>query len=155
MGRAVSRLAVVQSGLEREELCGTGADSRNAAYEYQPANAIRHAVFLHVGSNLDFGIMPGSPNLGGFSIDPVSVAVTRTRSVSLRLPTAPTEFDLGRDRYESEVLGPEDVALCESGQRGIASRGYGRGQFMVGDMDDGESEIATHFFQRKIFEALQ
>jgi hypothetical protein len=62
--------------------------------------------------------------LGVFSIDPVSVAVTRTRSVSLRLPTAPTEFDLGRDCYESEVLGPEDVALCESVQRGIASRGY-------------------------------
>lgn len=94
--------------------------------------------------------MRGSPNLRVFSIDPVNVGVTRTRSVSWRLPTALTEFDLGRDRYESEVLGPEDVALC-----GIASRGYGRGQFMVGDTDDGESEIATHFFQRKIFEALQ
>lgn len=99
--------------------------------------------------------MRGSPNLRVFSIDLFNVGVTRTRSVSSRLPTALTEFDLGRDRYESEVLGPEDVALCESVQRGIASRGYGRGQFMVGDTDDGESEIATHFFQRKIFEALQ
>ena len=53
------------------------------------------------------------------------------------------------------MLSPEDLGLCESVQRGIASRGYTRGRFMVGDMGDGESEIATHFFQRRIFQALE
>ena len=130
----------------------TNAD--NAAYAYDPLDAVRHAVFLHVWPNLDFGVMPGSPNFGVFSIDPVSVNVTRTRQVSLRLPTPPTEHDRARDRYEAEVLGPEDVGLCEAVQRGIASRGYTRAQFMVGDMGDGESEIATHFFQRRIYQAL-
>ena len=99
--------------------------------------------------------MPGSPNFGVFCIDPISLDVTRTRAVSLRLPTPPTALDRERDRYDGEVLSREDRELCESVQRGIASRGYTRGRFMVGDMGDGESEVATHFFQRRIFQALE
>ena len=128
--------------------------SRNFAYDYDPVDAVRHAVFWHVWPNLDFGVMPGSPNFGVFSIDPVSVDRTRTRAVSLRLPTPLSEFDRARVRYETQVLGPEDVGLCESVQRGIASRGFTRGHFMVGEMGDGESEIATHFFQQRIAQAL-
>ena len=45
----------------------------NAAYQYEPLNAGRYAVFWHVWPNLDFGVMPGSPNLGIFAIDPVSL----------------------------------------------------------------------------------
>ena len=130
-------------------------NTHNTAYEYESVGAVRQAVFWHVWPNLDFGMIPGSPNFGVFSIDPVRVDLTRTRGVSLRLPTAPTELDRARDRYEAEVLLPEDIGLCESVQRGIASRGYTRGRFMVGDIGDGESEIATHFFQRRISQALE
>ena len=130
-------------------------NTHNTAYEYESVGAVRQAVFWHVWPNLDFGMIPGSPNFGVFSIDPVRVDLTRTRGVSLRIPTAPTELDRARDRYEAEVLLPEDIGLCESVQRGIASRGYTRGRFMVGDIGDGESEIATHFFQRRISQALE
>lgn len=128
--------------------------SDNAAYGYDPRNAVRHAVFWHVWPNITLGVLPGSPNFGAFCIDPVSIDVTQPRSYSLREPEAPSEYDRAREEYGSNVLWPEDLGLCESVQRGMASRGYIRGRFMVGEIDDGESEIATYFFQRKICEAL-
>ena len=53
---------------------------RNAAYNYDPDNAVRHAVFWHLWPNVTLGVLPGSPNFGAFSIDPVSLDVTRPRS---------------------------------------------------------------------------
>ena len=126
----------------------------NTAYDYAPGNAVRHAVFWHLWPNITFGVLPGSPNFGAFCFDPLSVDVTQPRSYSLRLAGAPTEYDRAREEYGTNVLWPEDLGLCESVQRGMASRGYRRGRFMVGEIDDGESEIATYFFQRKICEAL-
>ena len=128
--------------------------SNNAAYDYEPSNAVRHAVFWHLWPNITLGVLPGSPNFGAFCIDPVNIDVTQPRSYSLRRPEAPSKYDRAREEYGSNVLWPEDLGLCESVQRGMASRGYVRGRFMVGEIDDGESEIATYFFQRKICEAL-
>jgi phenylpropionate dioxygenase-like ring-hydroxylating dioxygenase large terminal subunit len=129
-------------------------NAQSAAYRYEPNDPVRHAVFWHLWPNMTLGVVPGSPNFGMFSIDPVSVGQTRTRGISLRLPTPPTELDLERDEYSARVLWPEDLGLCESVQRGLASRGYVRGGFMVGDIADGESEIATHFFQHRVSMAL-
>lgn len=128
--------------------------THNTAYDYDRAPAVRHAAFWHLWPNITLGVMPGSPNFGAYSIDPVALDVTRPRSYSLRLPGAPTEQDRARDEYSANVLWPEDLGLCESVQRGIASRAYTRGPFMVGDMGDRDSEIAIHFFQRRICEAL-
>ena len=128
--------------------------SQNAAYTYDPNDAVRHAVFWHLWPNITLGVMPGSANFGAFSIDPVSLDITRPRSYSLRLPDGPTALDRARDEYGANVLWPEDRDLCESVQKGIKSRAYMPGPFMVGAFGDGESEIATHFFQRKICEAL-
>ena len=129
-------------------------NTENAAYAYDPNDAVRHAVFWHLWPNLTLGVMPGSPNFGAFAFDPIAPTRTRTRGFSLRVPGPKSASELARDRYSAEVLWPEDLSLCESVQRGIASSAFSPGQFLVGDIPDGESEIGSHFFQHRIAVAL-
>ncbi|MCY4107871.1 MAG: aromatic ring-hydroxylating dioxygenase subunit alpha, partial [Chloroflexi bacterium] len=64
------------------------------------------------------------------------------------------EQDLARIDYSDNVLAPEDFALCESVQRGLRSRGYTQGRFIV-DRDRTEiSEHAVHHFHRLVQTAL-
>ena len=128
--------------------------TQNAAYNYDAADGVDHAVFWHLWPNLTLGLMPGAPNFGAFAFDPITPTRTRTHGFSLRAPGPKSESELARERYAAEVLWPEDVSLCESVQRGMATSGFDPGQFLVGDIPDGESEIATHFFQHRIAVAL-
>ena len=126
----------------------------NAAYPYDANDEVRHAVFWHLWPNWTLGVFPGSPNFGAFAFDPITPTRTRTQGISMRIPGPKSESDLARARYSSEVLWPEDLSLCEAVQRGIATSAFEPGQFLVGDIADGESEIATHFFQHRIAVAL-
>ena len=58
--------------------------TRNTAYDYDPVDAVRHAVFWHLWPNITLGVLPGSPNFGAFCIDPVSLAVRQMSSDVLR-----------------------------------------------------------------------
>lgn len=48
----------------------------------------------------------------------------------------------------------EDYAICESVQRGLASRGYGRGRFIVDPERSHISEHSVHHFQLLLADAL-
>ena len=64
------------------------------------------------------------------------------------------EVEAATMRYFNDVLGPEDVQLVESVQRGLHSRGYHQGRFMI-DPDRGPlSEHAVHHFQLLVHNAL-
>ena len=56
--------------------------------------------------------------------------------------------------YMDEVLQPEDIALCESVQRGLKSRGYNQGRFVIDDGLTELSEHAVHHFQKLVVDAL-
>jgi hypothetical protein len=56
--------------------------------------------------------------------------------------------------YQKDVLQPEDIGLCESVQRGLASRGYNQGRFIVDEGKTELSEHAVHHFQSMVAEAL-
>jgi len=56
--------------------------------------------------------------------------------------------------YQKDVLQPEDIGLCESVQRGLQSKGYNQGRFIV-DTDRTElSEHTVHHFQQMVVSAL-
>ena len=57
--------------------------------------------------------------------------------------------------YQIDVLQPEDISLCESVQRGLQSKGYNQGRFIVDDGRTELSEHAVHHFQSMVAEALQ
>jgi len=126
----------------------------NAAYAYPADSAVRHVVFWHIWPNMTFGFMPGSHNFGAFCFEPVTATTTRARGDRLELPGTPTASDVARNRYGAEVLWIEDKGICESVQRGLASRGYDRGRIMVNDERHGASEHVVGFFQQKIREAI-
>ncbi|MYD75373.1 MAG: hypothetical protein F4244_01885 [Gammaproteobacteria bacterium] len=57
-------------------------------------------------------------------------------------------------KYQKDVLQPEDIALCESVQRGLRSKGYNQGRFII-DRDLTElSEHAVHHFQTLVMRAV-
>lgn len=54
--------------------------------------------------------------------------------------------------YQKDVLQPEDVGPCESVQRGLKSKGYNQGRFVV---DRERSELSEHHFQQMVVDALE
>ena len=56
--------------------------------------------------------------------------------------------------YQKDVLQPEDIGLCESVQRGLQSRGYNQGRFIVDEDLTELSEHAVHHFQTMVMDAL-
>ena len=57
-------------------------------------------------------------------------------------------------KYQIEVLQPEDISLCESVQKGLHSRGYNQGRFIVDEGLTELSEHAVHHFQSMVANAL-
>ncbi|MBX2836899.1 MAG: aromatic ring-hydroxylating dioxygenase subunit alpha, partial [Gammaproteobacteria bacterium] len=52
------------------------------------------------------------------------------------------------------VLQPEDISLCESVQRGLKSKGYNQGRFVIDSEKSELSEHAVHHFQEMVVDAL-
>jgi choline monooxygenase len=57
-------------------------------------------------------------------------------------------------RYIDQVLQAEDIALVESVQRGLNSRGYDQGRFIVDADRTDMSEHAVHHFHALVVEAM-
>ena len=67
----------------------------------------------------------------------------------------PNAAERGEMEYVENVLRPEDQAVVESVQRGLRSRGYQQGRFMVDPArESGWSEHAVHHFQALVKAAL-
>ena len=60
-----------------------------------------------------------------------------------------------RMKYTADILSPEDIALCESVQRGLGSRSYDQGPIMVDKALSGRGEQGLHHFHRLVHEALR
>ncbi len=56
--------------------------------------------------------------------------------------------------YVNDVLTPEDIAIVESVQHGLHSRGYNQGRFMVDEERSGLSEHGVHYFHSLVLNAL-
>ena len=57
--------------------------------------------------------------------------------------------------YMDEVLQPEDIGLCESVQKGLRSKGYNQGRFVVDETESELSEHAVHNVQDLLLDALE
>ncbi len=135
---------------------GQLARDDNTAYPIS-ADANHNAAFWFLWPTTTFGFLPGTPSLSIASTLPMG-AGPQGAGASIRsfhnfaLPGAARDED--RIAYSQNVLGPEDVAICESVQRGLASRGYTAGRF-VHDPDGGQTtEVAVHHFHRLYAEAM-
>ena len=130
-----------------------GAQTRpaNTAYDFDPGDGYPGSMFWYLWPNTTFNILPGSNELGVYAIRPID---HEWSSFEGDLLTADGRTNDARTAYTADVLAPEDVALCESVQRGLKSKGYDQGPIMAGDVPTGESEFAIHHFHKLVHDAL-
>ena len=104
--------------------------------------------------NLTIWAYPGEPNLSILQMIPDGTGNT----IEYQDWFLPTEIPSPQLKeamdYQKDVLQPEDVSLCVSVQRGLKSKGYNQGRFMVDAERTELSEHAVHHFQELVVNAL-
>ena len=131
-----------------------GPDTRpdNTAYPFDSDAPVQSAAFWYLWPTTSIGMFPGSPNLIVLSILPLGHRKTSFSGYQYALDI--DQDDDMRQQYQVDVLSPPDVALCESVQRGLKSRSYDQGRFMVDSDTSGIAEHAVHQFHRLVLSAL-
>ncbi len=130
-----------------------GGDIRkdNTAYKVDDKAPVMNSVFWYLWPNTTFNVLPGTEELNISVIRPLSLTQTDFTGPSLSVSG---EFDQNRADYTAGVLVPEDIALCESVQRGLGSKGYSQGPLIVDDDRSGRGEHALHHFHRLVQKAI-
>ncbi len=131
-----------------------GTRPENSAFDYDPQSSDKTFATLYLWPMLAFAKFPGTSGIATFSFLPTAPEVTH-QVFAYHVPgNALTETEDKALTYFREVLGPEDVDLVEDVQRGLHSRGYHQGRFMVDEARSEISEHAAHHFQNLVARAL-
>ena len=123
----------------------------NSAYPVSKDDTMQQAVFWYLWPNTTFNVMPGSLEMAVYAVRPVSHTSSRFEGEVL-VGSEPSNSQ--RVNYTADILSPEDIALCESVQRGLGSRSYDQGPIMVDKALSGRGEQGLHHFHRLVHEAL-
>lgn len=136
--------------------CAAAPRTTNSkAYSFETGDVDFGYAGFFVWPNFTIWIYPGEANLSVLQMNPSTPErtiefqdwFTPKGSVSKQLKEA---ID-----YQKDVLQPEDISLCESVQRGLYSRGYNQGRFIVDEGKTELSEHAVHHFQTMVADALE
>jgi phenylpropionate dioxygenase-like ring-hydroxylating dioxygenase large terminal subunit len=124
----------------------------NGAYQFAADAPVQTAVFWYLWPTTTFGVLPGQQHFFVSSIRPLSIDTTYRYGHFYTLANAamPEHYN----SYVNNVIVPEDIALCESVQRGLKSRSYQHGRFVVDNARSGISEHGVHQFHRLVLAAL-
>jgi choline monooxygenase len=128
--------------------------TKSKAYSFEPGEVDFGYAGFFVWPNFTIWIYPGEPNLSVLQMNPA--APDRTIEYQdwftpggVLTPQLKEAAD-----YQRTVLQPEDIGLCESVQRGLNSRAYNQGRFIVDHGKTELSEHAVHHFQTMVLDAL-
>jgi len=121
--------------------------STNSAYPLDGENGFQQSLFWFLWPNTTFNVLPGPASLGVFSVRPRDIGSCDFDGHSFSVDG---EVYQPRADYVNERLAPEDVDICESVQRGLKSRSYDQGTYMLDPGNSGESEHALHHFHRLV-----
>ncbi len=126
----------------------------NPAYALDGWRLEQEALFGFIWPTLIPLLFPGSTSAVLFQVIPNGPESSIARHDFYFAGDEPTTQELRLIDYIANELVPEDVALCESVQRGLHSRGYRQGKLIV-DRDHPEySEHHLHWFQQMVHQAL-
>lgn len=126
--------------------------ARNKAYDVPSSAPSQGGVFWHLWPNVEISVFPGEAALDAFRFDPAGPERTRLTSLALMRPGETVGPE--RNAYRWNVLWPEDEAICESVHRGLKSRGYRQGRFVIDPRRPDVSENGVHAFQRRYAEVM-
>ncbi|MFT5399242.1 MAG: phenylpropionate dioxygenase-like ring-hydroxylating dioxygenase large terminal subunit [Gammaproteobacteria bacterium] len=143
------------NGIYSSQISDAVAATDNSAFQFEKGEVDFGYAGWFLWPNLTIWVYPGEPNISVLQIIPDGVG----HSIEYQdwfLPDAkPSRQQRDAMVYQKEVLQPEDVRLCESVQRGLQSRGYNQGRFVVDQKRSELSEHAVHHFQKMVVDALQ
>lgn len=130
---------------------GPAIRNDNSAYPFDPENGFQQSVFWFLWPNTTFNVMPGPNAMGIFAVRPIDSESCTFDGHSL---TTDGQVYQPRSDYFNQTLAPEDIGICESVQRGLKSKSYDQGAYMVDPNHSGESEYALHHFHRLVQSSL-
>ena len=124
----------------------------NSAYEVSTDAVMPHSIFWYLWPTTTINVLPGDGDLLIVEVKPISHL--RTRFAVSRFGRNATPDDPVRRNYVENILGLEDLKLCESAQRGLLSKGYDQGRIVTVPEHSGISEHVVHWFHRMVRDAL-
>ncbi|MEZ5926427.1 MAG: ring-hydroxylating oxygenase subunit alpha [Hyphomicrobiaceae bacterium] len=125
----------------------------NSAICFTPGQEGNFAGFW-VWPNMTFNTFPGCANTGILHIMPTGPETTLEHFDFFFAEDVPEATINEAIEYLDKVLNPEDIALVESVQRGLHSRGYSQGRFIVDKDRTFISEHGLHHFHSLVLDAL-
>ena len=128
---------------------------KHAAYMLGAADSGQQSLFGYVWPNTIPLFFPGPTSLVLFQIIPLEPELTMVRHDFYFKQSQPNAQEQALIDWIDTVLIPEDMVLCENVQRGLHSKGYTQGKFMVNHNDCSYSEHHVHFFQRLVHSAVK
>lgn len=130
---------------------GAQVRTKNDAYPVDPGIGNQFATAWFLWPNTTFNILPGSYEFSVYVIRPLGLDLCRFGGHSM---SPDGKLHEERAKYSAEVLTVEDIALCESVQRGLKSRSYDQGPFIYAQERSGISEHGVHHFHRLLHQTL-
>ena len=126
----------------------------NSAYKFERGKVDFGYAGWFLWPNLTIWVYPGEPNISVLQMIPNGPeGCIEYQDWFLPSPT-PSKQVKEAMVYQKDTLQPEDISLCESVQRGLKSRGYNQGRFIVDAEMSELSEHAVHHFQSLVADAL-
>lgn len=141
-------------GIYSSHISNAARSTSNKAYEFEVGDVDFGYAGWFLWPNLTIWAYPGEANLSVLQMNPDG----SNRTIEFQdwfVPDGKITDQLRQTiDYQKDVLQPEDIGLCESVQRGLKSRGYNQGRFIVDKEQTELSEHAVHHFQSMIVDAL-
>jgi choline monooxygenase len=119
------------------------------------SSLVEQFMYWYIWPSTEIDATPGErPQLSVYTRKALAPDRHRLIARYYRLPCdAPSSSDI-RSLAEDATL-MEDIAICEAVQRGLASRGYSQGRFIVDTERSHISEHSVHHFQCMVSDALE
>ena len=127
--------------------------TENTAYPFDSEALVQSGANWYLWPTSTIGFFPGSPNL--LVVSNLPLGSEKTSFTGHQYALEIDQIYESRQQYFTNILGPEDVALCESVQRGLKSRSYDQGRFIVDSDLSGITEHLVHHFHRLVLNALE
>ena len=122
--------------------------AQNSAYPIDLDRDFVDGNFWLLYPNTTFGYLPGTPNLSVSRIESLAPARTRRWRHVYGRPGVWTSNDEKRRQWAVDHVVAEDIRLCEAVQRGMHSKGYSQGHYVINPEDENFTEECVRFFHR-------
>lgn len=141
-------------GIFSSHVSNAAKSTENSAYTFEKGDVDFGYAGWYLWPNLTIWAYPGEQNLSILQMIPDGAKQTIEYQDWFVPNGKPSKQLQDAMDYQKDILQPEDIGLCESVQRGLKSKGYNQGRFVVDSELSELSEHAVHHFQAMVVKAL-